>query len=88
MVAGGFGILWIILHILGWILGICFIVWIFRLIFGGGRLHGHDGHNRRERWMNMMGRDQSLNILRERYAKGEITKEQYDSMRKDLDHTQ
>lgn len=36
---------------------------------------------RRRYWM---GRDQSYYILRERYAKGEITKEQYDKMMQDL----
>lgn len=30
-------------------------------------------------------RDRSIDILRERYARGEITKEQYDEMRKALE---
>ena len=30
-------------------------------------------------------RDRRLNILKERYAQGEITKEEYDTMRKDLE---
>lgn len=80
MLAGGFGILWIILHILGWVLAIVIIIWLIRFILGRGR------HDRHMRWMEMaMGHDRSKDILRERYAKGEVTKEQYESMKKDLE---
>ncbi len=50
--------------------------WRYRRGYGGGYWGGH-GY-----WRN---RDTSYYILRERYAKGEITKEQYDQMMRDLD---
>lgn len=31
--------------------------------------------------------DDSISILKERYARGEITKEQFHDMKKDLEHT-
>ena len=43
------------------------------------------------RWFMSQGRsttpDTALSILRERYARGEITREQFDSMRRDLEET-
>ena len=38
----------------------------------------------RNRW-TWWDHDNALEILRERYARGEITKEQYDKMREDLE---
>jgi len=35
--------------------------------------------------MDMVGSDDALEILRDRYARGEITKEQYDKLREDLE---
>ena len=32
------------------------------------------------------GNDNAQNILKERYAKGEITKEQFEQIKKDLEH--
>ena len=40
------------------------------------------GYSRRGYWHG----DESYYILRARYARGEITKEQYDQMMRDLDH--
>ena len=40
--------------------------------------------SRRRYWMQHRGRDRPMVILRERYARGEITKEQFDQMSRDL----
>lgn len=41
------------------------------------------GKNRRPE--NMPEQETSLDILKKRYARGEITKEQYDQMKKDIE---
>ncbi|MDB4983892.1 MAG: hypothetical protein JWM20_71 [Patescibacteria group bacterium] len=74
----GIGFLYTFLHVIGWILGIWLIIWIVRTIFG------HPGHRHHRAWMGGPMMDHSHSILRERYAKGEITKEEFDKMTKDL----
>jgi putative membrane protein len=62
-------------HILLLALIIWFIVWLLR------------GHHRGRRWGGMPGMWQShsaLQILNERYAKGEISKEEYEERKKTL----
>jgi putative membrane protein len=55
------------------------IVWFARTIGWISKSSRYSGHN--WRWWD---HDDALEILRERYAKGEISKEQYDKMREDL----
>lgn len=57
-----------IMMIVFWALFIALIVWVVRE--AGGR-HSHS-------------RSQALDILKERYAKGEIDKEEFESKKKDL----
>lgn len=69
------------LHFLGSIFMALF--WIFLIILiiralRGGRRHGP------WMWTDWHGKD-ALDILKERYAKGEITKEQFHEMRKELE---
>lgn len=71
----------------GWIFSVLFwtlIIWaIVALVRGLSGHHGHGccgghGHDGPKLGNN------ALDILRERYAKGEITKEQFDKMKQDL----
>ena len=57
-----------IFMIVFWIAVIYFIVWLVR-----------ENTNK-----NGSGDKKSLDVLKERYAKGEITKEQFESMKKDI----
>jgi putative membrane protein len=55
------------------------IILIIKLVRRGGHHQGHY-HD----YYHDESKNSALNILQERYAKGEITKEQYESMKKDL----
>ena len=68
----GWGLFGFLHMFLWWILIILGIVVLARWIFGGA--HRHHGH----------GEDRALAILRERYARGEIDKAEYEARRKDL----
>ena len=68
---------------LGWIIPVLFwvvVILLFISLFRHGRreeYHGrYEEHEEEE--------DTAMQILRERYAKGEITKRQFDAMKKDL----
>ena len=69
-----FGWVW---GLVGLFFGLFFLVWIFGRIFGGWGWMRY----RYRRW-GYYGDEYS--ILRERYAKGEITKDQFDQMTRDL----
>lgn len=65
-----FGGLWMLLF---WGAIIAGIVWIVR------KLYGHD-----ESIASARKREDPLDIAKERYAKGEISKEEFDQIKKDL----
>jgi len=71
---GGFGIFGIILSVIFWVLVIWAIVALVRWAVWsshGGKSHWH-------------GEDSAIQILKDRYAKGEIKKEEFEEKMKDL----
>jgi len=60
-------------HFLFWLL---IIILIFKLI-RGSKKHHH--------WMEMWGEKSAMNVLRDRYARGEISKEEYEERKKVLE---
>lgn len=69
----GFGPLEFLGHILWFVIIVALIIFALRLIRGRGP----------RRWSPMM-RNPSLDILAERYARGEISKEEYEERKKVL----
>ena len=67
----GFGT---VISIIFWIVLIALVIWAFR----GPRHHYFDPHHYGPR------PNRGLDILNERYAKGEITKEEYEQKKKDI----
>ena len=64
--------------IIAWLAVIFFVVWVVRELSGG---------NRKSENKNVTdGGKTALDILKERYAKGELTKEQFEAMKKEIEH--
>ncbi len=74
----GFGFGWI-LSLLIWVVIIWVIIVLLRMFWHHSRYGKSDAS---KHWM--MGHSNAMEILRERYAKGEITKEDFEKMKKDL----
>ena len=71
----GFGWLFMIIF---WILIIWVVVALMRSLAHNGHICG--GHREHKEH----GEDQAIKTLRDRYAKGEVTREQFEQMKKDL----
>lgn len=69
---GAWGVGMLLFMLLFWVLLLAGIIALLRWTFGGTGAHAAAG-----------GR--ALEILKERYAKGELTREQFEAMRRDLE---
>lgn len=71
-----FSILGFVFQVLFWGLVIMLIVKLFR--------SSHSSHCCHNDEMEEVGEDKSLGIIKERYAKGEIDKKEFEQLKKDL----
>lgn len=73
----GWGMGWfgMVFNIVFWILILVGLVFLIRWLVQSGRDRSNRGYG---------GGSRALDILKERYARGEIDKQQYESMKKDL----
>ncbi|HZZ99715.1 MAG TPA: SHOCT domain-containing protein [Candidatus Paceibacterota bacterium] len=78
----GLGVFGILISVLIWLFVIWIIVAILRRIFWGPS-HWHHHHDWRE-WRHGMRHHSAISLLDERYAKGEINKEEYEQKKKDI----
>jgi putative membrane protein len=67
------------------LLTIIFIIWI--IFYATGSSHNFSQNNTPRNYNNNQGYsvDRSLEILRERYAKGEINEEEYERIKRNLE---
>lgn len=62
-----------------------FIIWIIFYIAGASHNSSHNNETRNYNNNQGYSLDRSLEILRERYAKGEITDEEYQRIKRNLE---
>ncbi len=67
------------LGLFGGLFDLLFLVLIIWIIVSIVRHHRHGGS-----WCGLLGRGTALDILKERYAKGEIDKKEFEEKKKDL----
>jgi len=73
----GFGLLGLLIMLLFWGGLIFLAVWLVRTIFSNNSTHNSSTTQKREG-------SNALEILAQRYARGEITREQYEIMKRDI----
>jgi putative membrane protein len=76
----GFGFGWIFMLIFWGI-----VIWAIFALVRGVSGHGYCGHNHDNYGENKHKENNALDILKERYAKGEVNKEDFEKMKKDLE---
>jgi putative membrane protein len=78
---GGFGMMfWMVIF---WVVVVGVALWLLSRLFpGAGRRSSLDRSSVSDMAINGSGR--ALDILKERYARGEITKTEYQEIRKDI----
>ena len=69
------GVFWVILQVFFWAAIIGLGIWLISRLASGGRSYLPPG----------APHESALDILKKRYARGEITKEQFDEMRRNLE---
>ncbi len=65
----------ILFSVIGWVIVFFLVLMVIRAARGGRGRHMH---------MHGFGGDRAMDVLRERYAKGEITKTEFEERKKDL----
>ena len=76
---GGMGFLGGLLMFIFWVLVIIFIVWLIR-----HTIMRSSGSTMDRKWMSIYG-GRAIDVLKERYAKGEIDKKEFEEKKKDLE---
>jgi putative membrane protein len=79
---GGFGFFGFFFMIIFWVLIIWAVFAFLRCLGGGGSCMGHD-HGREHKHGGHKEKT-ALDILKERYAKGEIDKKEFEEKKRDL----
>ena len=74
----GWGLGWLF-SLIFWIVLIVLIVWAVKWV-----LHGSENHHGMSQGWGSPREDSALTIIKERYAKGEIGKEEFEAKKKDL----
>ena len=77
----GWGVFGAIMSVLVWVVIIVVIVALVRRLVLGRRWMGHHGMHGMH---GMTGSGSAMETLRQRYAKGEINKEEFEQKKKDL----
>jgi uncharacterized membrane protein len=75
---------WLFGHGIGSILGLLILIWVLGLIFHPWRWGYHPYYYRPSRWAPPPPSSNARTILEERYAKGDITREEYLQKKSDL----